>query len=605
MRTEAVIAETVPPETSQSFNRTQTGEINARIVSFGTPVLKNTLETGETSWRIFPGYKVKPLVTSLSQPSAESTKSVSSSIDTDDNPSVTQNDDSAKTTLNEGESIHRETSEQQSSALKEKEKLALDRFKANLARLQAQYKNSNNLKASATEKPVLIQPQQLVAQSVTISGTNTEVVTEEKTALNPQTTETSSVDQPIIIPVPAPETGIDTKNEENSSIENINSNTTASNHQTSNSTNQTTAEKEKTEEVYRVRIGDTLASIAQRYGLTRAELMVANDIDNPEQISIGQILVVPVDRENQIKSNITSIIPTDRPSPVSTSNFATTTEITSTQENTVVETVEETNSRSTENTHLEKLNADIQKIRQEYQNNSQNNAEYRPVTLANNNQEAIQIEVPVVIDTTVSKNDREQNNYSNNTTQTQTNPTSGLNHRRKEEQIATNSSDGSNYNPSLNTPIGTQVEPDLPPLSSPEEYLPTNQPTANTFIWPTKGVLTSGFGRRWGRMHKGIDIGAPIGTPIVAVADGEVITAGWNSGGFGNLVKIKHPDGTVTLYAHNNRVLVRTGQVVQQGEQISELGNTGRSTGPHLHFEIHPQGQAAVNPISFLPKKKK
>jgi murein DD-endopeptidase MepM/ murein hydrolase activator NlpD len=106
-------------------------------------------------------------------------------------------------------------------------------------------------------------------------------------------------------------------------------------------------------------------------------------------------------------------------------------------------------------------------------------------------------------------------------------------------------------------------------------------------------------------MHKGIDIGAPIGTPIMAVAEGEVITAGWNSGGFGNLVKIEHPDGTITLYAHNNRVLVRKGQIVQQGDQISELGNTGRSTGPHLHFEIHPNGKSAVNPIALLPKKKK
>jgi murein DD-endopeptidase MepM/ murein hydrolase activator NlpD len=116
--------------------------------------------------------------------------------------------------------------------------------------------------------------------------------------------------------------------------------------------------------------------------------------------------------------------------------------------------------------------------------------------------------------------------------------------------------------------------------------------------------LSSGYGRRWGRMHRGIDIAAPIGTPIVASAPGEVIAAGWNSGGYGNLVKIRHPDGSVTFYAHNSRVLVRTGEEVAQGQQISEMGSTGRSTGPHLHFEVRPNGQNPVNPIAFLPNNR-
>jgi murein DD-endopeptidase MepM/ murein hydrolase activator NlpD len=123
----------------------------------------------------------------------------------------------------------------------------------------------------------------------------------------------------------------------------------------------------------------------------------------------------------------------------------------------------------------------------------------------------------------------------------------------------------------------------------------------NGYIWPAKGVLTSGYGWRWGRMHKGIDIAAPIGTPIVAAAPGVVVSAGWNSGGYGNLVELQHPDGSVTLYAHNNRILVRRGQEVAQGQQISEMGSTGRSTGPHLHFEVHPNGRGAVNPIALLP----
>jgi murein DD-endopeptidase MepM/ murein hydrolase activator NlpD len=104
-------------------------------------------------------------------------------------------------------------------------------------------------------------------------------------------------------------------------------------------------------------------------------------------------------------------------------------------------------------------------------------------------------------------------------------------------------------------------------------------------------------------MHKGIDIAAPVGTPILASAPGEIISAGWNSGGYGNLVKIRHADGSVTYYGHNSRILVRTGQMVAQGEQISEMGSTGRSTGPHLHFEVRPDGMGAVNPIAFLPQK--
>jgi murein DD-endopeptidase MepM/ murein hydrolase activator NlpD len=104
-------------------------------------------------------------------------------------------------------------------------------------------------------------------------------------------------------------------------------------------------------------------------------------------------------------------------------------------------------------------------------------------------------------------------------------------------------------------------------------------------------------------MHKGIDIAAPVGTPVVAAAPGVVVYARWNSGGYGNLVDIQHPDGSLTRYAHNNRLLVREGEAVEQGQQISEMGSTGRSTGPHLHFELHPSGKGAINPIALLPRR--
>lgn len=127
--------------------------------------------------------------------------------------------------------------------------------------------------------------------------------------------------------------------------------------------------------------------------------------------------------------------------------------------------------------------------------------------------------------------------------------------------------------------------------------------SADGWIWPTRGMFSSGFGWRWGRMHKGIDIANNVGTQIVAAKDGTVTFSGWHGGGYGYLVTITHPDGSRSLYAHNSRLLVSEGQEVEQGQQISLMGSTGRSTGPHLHFEIHPPGRGAVNPLQLLPQR--
>ncbi|CAE20926.1 Peptidase family M23/M37 [Prochlorococcus marinus str. MIT 9313] len=123
---------------------------------------------------------------------------------------------------------------------------------------------------------------------------------------------------------------------------------------------------------------------------------------------------------------------------------------------------------------------------------------------------------------------------------------------------------------------------------------------SDSYIWPTKGVFTSGFGWRWGRMHQGIDIANLTGTPIVASKDGIVTHAGWMAG-YGYLVEISHSDGASTRYAHNSKLLVRKGQLVPQGATISKMGSTGRSTGPHLHFEIRKKGGIAMNPRTLLP----
>ena len=124
----------------------------------------------------------------------------------------------------------------------------------------------------------------------------------------------------------------------------------------------------------------------------------------------------------------------------------------------------------------------------------------------------------------------------------------------------------------------------------------------DTYMWPTKGVFTSGYGWRWGRMHKGIDIANNTGTPIHAARQGVVTYSGW-SGAYGYLVEIAHRDGDSTRYAHNSRLLVKKGQVVPKGMRISLMGSTGRSTGPHLHFEIRRSGGGAINPLSKLPQR--
>lgn len=131
--------------------------------------------------------------------------------------------------------------------------------------------------------------------------------------------------------------------------------------------------------------------------------------------------------------------------------------------------------------------------------------------------------------------------------------------------------------------------------------------TSGSFMWPASGTFTSGYGPRWGKLHAGIDIANSADVPIVASAGGTVIRAHYSSS-YGNVVYISHNiDGQVytTLYAHMEALHVRAGQSVSKGQQIGIMGNTGRSTGQHLHFEIHKGpwiGQKnAVNPVQYLP----
>lgn len=120
-----------------------------------------------------------------------------------------------------------------------------------------------------------------------------------------------------------------------------------------------------------------------------------------------------------------------------------------------------------------------------------------------------------------------------------------------------------------------------------------------SFAWPTSGRISSRYGQRDGRLHAGIDISKPVGSTVKASASGTVTRAG-NAGTYGILVEINHGNGWVTRYAHNSKVLVRAGDKVTKGQAIALSGNTGRSTGPHVHFEIRYNG-SAKNPLSYLP----
>ena len=125
-----------------------------------------------------------------------------------------------------------------------------------------------------------------------------------------------------------------------------------------------------------------------------------------------------------------------------------------------------------------------------------------------------------------------------------------------------------------------------------------------TWLWPLRyGVVSSEYGRRWGRRHKGIDIAADDGDKVYAAAPGEVLYSSSSLKGYGNVVILRHDNEITSLYAHNSKLLVKKGQRVRTGQVIARVGSTGRSTGPHVHFEIRKKHRA-LNPRKILPKSR-
>ena len=409
--------------------------------------------------------------------------------------------------------------------------------------------------------------------------------------------------------------------------------------------------------VYNVKPGDTLDAIARRRGVSRTDLMQANGLTNPHLLRINQQLKIPQGQPAAITNQTVALFPGISPKtprsasareqsgvqaptlavptvsdqatagestvklsvPRSVSNTGRTQspnlEGTKPESTVVADNKPSQSANSQHSLYVENLKADILSLREEYRHNREGSSASETASL-------------VVPTATTSVSSTLNNPSASSRINPEFNPKQrnenlqanrGKRQQPLEQQgsipievpppetnglVASAPVPPGNYNRAIRTPLGQTVSPEMPSPSAPDMYRPDGSETFNGYIWPTKGVVTSGYGMRWGRMHKGIDIAAPIGTPVVAAAPGIVVSAGWNSGGYGNLVEIQHPDGSVTLYAHNNRILVRRGQEVQQGQQISEMGSTGFSTGPHCHFEVHPAGRGAVNPIAFLPSKR-
>ncbi|NET56403.1 MAG: peptidoglycan DD-metalloendopeptidase family protein [Symploca sp. SIO2E6] len=464
---------------------------------------------------------------------------------------------------------------------------------------------------------------------------------------------------PVVIPVPTPEVAVSPKVEQeatettNLEIEPRTISTTSAEEGAPQPVVLETLVRGNTASVYQVKPGDTIDEIARNHDLTPSELIELNELDNPHVIQIDQKLKIPQIQPTDAPTESVTVLPGIRinsspkvgtpvvPQPVTSPVLAQSISVDDEPANSTnkIETEQSESDESEYPPHLQRLMAEIEKMREEYRNqrtNAQVTAQTIQVPVAEslNNQskparinpefnpnaynESIQLNqprqqqqlnaVPITVPSP-GQNQARQRQRSIPVQQQQASipisvpPPERAASTTQERLLATAPVPGQIYNGTLQPQPGETVAPQLPPLSPPGTYLPDSPARFNGYIWPTKGVITSGFGMRWGRMHKGLDIAAPTGTPIVAAAPGVVVTAGWNSGGYGKLVEIKHPDGSQTLYAHNNRILVQRGQQVAQGQQISEMGSTGYSTGPHLHFEVRPSGRGAVNPMAYLPKR--
>jgi hypothetical protein len=155
--------------------------------------------------------------------------------------------------------------------------------------------------------------------------------------------------------------------------------------------------------------------------------------------------------------------------------------------------------------------------------------------------------------------------------------------------------------PPAPSPAGTTSEPPLPPDLDSEPG--PGRTAAASLQWPLReSRMSSIYGQRWGKQHEGIDLAAPVGTPVLAAKDGVVLYADNTVKGYGNMVVLSHDGDLLTAYAHTSVLLVHKGDHVRAGQMIARVGQTGHATAPHLHFEVR-QGQVPKNPLRFLPPR--
>ncbi|MEL6604663.1 MAG: peptidoglycan DD-metalloendopeptidase family protein [Cyanobacteria bacterium J06614_10] len=361
---------------------------------------------------------------------------------------------------------------------------------------------------------------------------------------------------------------------------------------------------------YRIQAGDTLDSIASSWGTTTQEIIEANGLTNPDVILTGDTLKVPsgsqepVARGGQAPSSEVAVLPTRNSERLaylqSTAVRPDAARILDDLRNAAPEgPVSVGGERVTEQDLLSDADAESAESVDPYVANLLEEVQaIRGETVQVSEVEPTEIEAAASETTLLARSPGAQRAGSM-VDRVALNPS--VETSANSDLLAAAPLSPDTYIPAQRPSQGQVVSPDMPLLPEADEFLPEAPEYFDGYIWPARGTVTSGYGWRWGRMHRGVDVAGPVGTPIVAAAMGVVEQAGWNSGGYGNLVEIRHPDGSLTRYAHNNRLNVSAGQTVKQGQQIAEMGSTGYSTGPHLHFEVHLRGQGAVNPVAYLP----
>lgn len=377
---------------------------------------------------------------------------------------------------------------------------------------------------------------------------------------------------------------------------------------------------------YQVRSGDTLSKIASSLGTTSEELMRANALANPNIILAGDTLRIPSSSLGYIPAQsmpdqsvpVASERPSAQIEPASRNQLAYLRDTAIREEDSALlaelrgaapqepasvggETVTKADllsSRSEDaeiDPYVANLLEEVREIRSRSVQVSEVEADVNEVALAEENRSES--------DSASLLARRNERQASSSISERISRAEQPSNEGIDSELLAAAPLSPDAYIPAQRPSAGQVVSPDMPVLPDAEEYLPEAPDYFDGYIWPARGTLTSEYGWRWGRMHRGVDVAGPVGTPIVAAGAGVVERAGWSSGGYGNIVEIRHPDGSMTRYAHNNSLNVSVGQSVRQGQQIAGMGSTGYSTGPHLHFEIHKSGSGAVNPMAYLPRR--